>query len=344
MITPQRLAMLLVVGVLVIGGALWLASVRETAVADGVGDRVLPGLAEALNDLTEVRITKSGGPEVTLRRTTGEWRVLERDYPADAGKLRKLLLDLSRLTIVEPKTDEPANYAQLGVDEGTGPASRSTRVTLVTPERSRALIVGEMSGGREVFVRIAEEARAWLATPQILAQADPRRWIDASLVDLAAERVRAVAVDPPSGPAYAAERAKPEEALTLRDLPRGSAQSSADVVAPLAGLLANLNADDVRPAGASADGAAVDSGTKAAAKARSSAPTLRVTTFDGLTLALSGREDGDRRLVWIEAGSVNDSAGTVAEAARLNGRFEGRQFEIPRYQYESLFRPLSDFT
>lgn len=343
MMTPQRLVMLLVAAVLTVGGAMWLSSLRELTAAEGVGDRVLPALADSLNDLTEVRIVKSGGPAVTLQRSPRGWLVGERDYPANATKLRRLLIDLSRLTIVEAKTDEPANYAQLGVGEGSGPAAQSTRVSLVKPGGSTELIVGNTAGGREVFVRLADEARVWLATPQIVAEADPRRWIDLLLLDIEASRVREVAVTPGKGAAYIAARETVEAPLALRDLPKGTAQSSDDAVLPLAGLLANVIAEDVRAATAS-DATPNEASTNRAAKSAGK-PLLRVSTFDGMAIEVRGHEDGDARLIFIAVSTTDEAnEATIAKARASGERFAGKAFEIPRYQYDALFRPLADFT
>jgi hypothetical protein len=67
-----------------------------------------------------------------------------------------------------------------------------------------------------------------------------------------------------------------------------------------------------------------------------------VRSFDGLEIELSGREDGDHRYIRGSARSTGDV--TAKEAAALEAKFKGREFEIPRYKYDALFRSLGDFT
>ena len=50
------------------------------------------------------------------------------ESPADTTKVRKLLLDLGALNIVEEKTRLPANYPQLGVEDVSSPKASGTAV------------------------------------------------------------------------------------------------------------------------------------------------------------------------------------------------------------------------
>ena len=119
--TPRRVAILLGAGVVVIAFAIWLSSKRHLDRATMAGDLVLPGLEGALNTVTEIRLTKGDETHTTLKKSTSDWMVGEREYPADSGKVRKFLLDLGALNVVEEKTHTPANYPQLGVEDTTSP-------------------------------------------------------------------------------------------------------------------------------------------------------------------------------------------------------------------------------
>ena len=157
--SARRVLLLLSAGILVILGALWLASQRHLEKATLVGDVVLPGLEKALNDVTEIHLVKGDGTRTTLKKRPGEWLVGERDYPADSGRVRKLLLDLGALRVVEEKTRNRELYAQLGVEDSASPKAAGTLVEVVTPAKTFALIVGKPSGGKSGFVRVAH-ARA----------------------------------------------------------------------------------------------------------------------------------------------------------------------------------------
>jgi hypothetical protein len=126
--TPRRVAILMGAGLVVIAFAIWLSSKRHLDRATLAGDLVMPGLESTLNTVTQIRLSKGDQTHATLKRGATDWVVGERDYPADSGKVRKFLLDLGSLNVVEEKTHNPANYPQLGVEDVTSPKATGTRV------------------------------------------------------------------------------------------------------------------------------------------------------------------------------------------------------------------------
>src|SRR5262245_49316604 len=108
--TPRRLVILFIAGFLVIVLSVWLSSKRHLERSTTAGDPVLPGLEKTLNTVTQVKLIKGDGTTTTLDKGATDWTVGERGYPADSGKVRKLLLDLGSLNVVEEKTRTPANY------------------------------------------------------------------------------------------------------------------------------------------------------------------------------------------------------------------------------------------
>ena len=162
--TSRRLAMLLTAGLAVVAFAIWLSSTRHLERATLAGDLVLPGLESALNSVTEVRLTKGDGTHATLKRGASGWIVGERDYPADSGKVRKLLLDLGALNVVEEKTRLTANYPQLGVEDLNSPKAAGTRVEVVTPARTYALIIGKSSSAKSGYLRLVIESNGLIST------------------------------------------------------------------------------------------------------------------------------------------------------------------------------------
>src|SRR5581483_4645472 len=134
----------------------------------------------AVNDVTQIRITKSDKTHTTLDRKATDWLVAERGYPADSGKLRKLLLDLGSLQAVERKTTIARNYSVLGVDDVTSPKATGARVDIVSPGRTWSLIVGSSMDANDVYVRAVGSAQSLLATPLVMVEADPKLWLDPS--------------------------------------------------------------------------------------------------------------------------------------------------------------------
>ena len=98
---------------------------------------VIPELKPALNEVTELRFAKADGTHATLRKQGADWIVVERNFAADAGRVRKLLLDASALKIVEEKTSDPKRYAELSVED----------VAAASPE---AAVAAEAAEGKSV--------------------------------------------------------------------------------------------------------------------------------------------------------------------------------------------------
>ncbi len=322
---PRRVMLLLIVGLLVVGIAIWVSSTRHLEHATLAGDPVLPGLESALNTVTEVRLTKGGGVHTSLKKGASSWTVAERDYPADSGKVRKLLFDLAALNVIEDKTRTPEFYPQLGVEDVNSPAATGTRVETITPTKTFALIVGKASSGKSGFVRVASSPQSLLAAPLVTLDADPARWLDNTLVDVPQERIKEMAIKPADGPGYTATRTgKDQQDFTVSDLPKGRELSSPAAADPMAGSLASLTLDDVRHA---------TDNTAAAAHAI-------FRTFDGLEVEVTGHKDGTRDFISVVARS--SSKDTQTEADTIDARTKGWEFEVPTYKYDGMFRPLED--
>ena len=342
--TARRVFILLIAGVVVIAGALWLASQRHLEKATLAGDFVLPGLAKSLNSVTEIHLSKGDGTRTTLKKGVSDWIVAERDYPADSGRVRKLLLDLSALVVVEEKTRSRELYPQLGVEDSDSPKAAGTLVEVVSPAKTYALIVGKAAEGKTGFVRVAHAEPSLLAQPLISVDAEPRRWIDRGVVDIAEQRMKEVVIEPATGPAYTAARdAAQQSDYKVTPIPKGRELSSSSAAAELSSTLAGLQADDVRrPPTAPTPVPAAPTGTKSApatpAAAKPDHAIFRM--FNGLELDVTGLVEGEHHFITLLARSTSKDA--QAEADTLNQRFRGWQIEIPGYKYQAMFRPLED--
>jgi hypothetical protein len=287
---------------------------------------VLAGLEPALNSVTRIVLKKGDGTHTTLEREGSRWMVAERSWPADFSRVRKLLLDLGSLNVVEEKTRLRANYPRLGVEDVNSPRATGTQVDVVTPAKTFALIVGRPADAKSGYVRVAGAEQSLLAAPVPSVDAEPKSWLDNSLIDVAAERVRAIEERPATGAGFNATRLKKEQPdFAVSPIPHGRELTSAGAADPIASSLSQLTLDDVQKGAAPAD-------------ARVAHAILQ--TFDGLTIDAAGRKDGSRMLVAFSATS-SDKA-TAAEAQQLNARLGGWEFEVPEYRYSQIFRTLDD--
>ncbi len=322
----RRVGVLLAAGVAVIAFAMWIASQRHLERATLTGDLVLPDLERNVNAVTEVTLRRGDGTHATLRKDAAGWSVGERGWPADSGRVRKLLLDLRALNIVEEKTRLPANYPQLGVEDVSSPKATGTRVEIVSPGRTWALIVGKSSSAKSAYVRVATAPQSLLAAPLLTVDADPKGWLERTLIDLPGDRVREVEEKPAEGPSFTVTRDKKEQTnFSVTPLPKGRELNFAGAADPIASALSSVSLDDAAKAASSPDPKAAQA---------------LYRTFDGLEVDLAGHKDGTRSLVTLSARSTAKDA--EAEAQRLNARFGGWEFEIPGYKYTAIFRPLEE--
>jgi hypothetical protein len=345
---------------------LWLSLHRASVESDLGGGSVFGDLTTALGEVTEIRLSKGDGSRATLRKAADGWMVVEREYPADAARVRELALGLAGMKFVERKTSDPDSYAKLGVEAPDKPTATSTLVEVVAGNRNWALIVGKNAEGRAMYVRKPQEAASALVEPSVSVEPDPKRWIDRKLVDVPGASVFDISVKPAGGPAYLLARVKRGDAdLALSPVPRGRQAASSMSLNGQADALTGFNFDDMRavpdPAPAATDHA-----------------TIR--TFDGQVFEFAGRKEADK--AWVRVSASRDAAlaakfpepapaapaSTAAitpaatpaaspttpappatptkapdqSAERVATRARGLEFEIPLYKYDSLFRKQED--
>ena len=323
--TARRVALLFAVGIVIIALAAWVSSRSQTDNDSIAGTLVLPGLEGAVNDVTQIRITKADKVRTTLNRKATDWLVAERGYPADSGKLRKLLLDLGSLQAVERKTTVARNYSVLGVDDVTSPKATGARIDIVSPGKTWSLIVGSSMDANDVYVRVVDSTQSLLATPLVMVDADPKLWLDPTVLDVAQTRVSEIDEQPPKGPAFSASRAnRAQPDFTVHDVPHGRELTGPDAADQMGSALSSLTLTDVR---------------KATAPPRGTDLAHAVfKTFDGLEIDVSGYKQGSNGYIDVSARAADKSA--EAAAQQIDSRVQGWEYVIPDYRYEEIFQSL----
>lgn len=323
--TPRRVTLLFAIGIAIIALAAWVSSHSQTGQDSIAGTPVLPGLERSVNDVTQIRITKADGTQTTLQRKATDWVVGERGYPADSGKLRKLLLDLGALQAVERKTSIARNYPVLGVEDVTQPKATGARIDIVSPGKTWSLIVGSSMGADDGYVRVVDSPQSLLASPLILVDADPKLWLDPAILDIGRGRVSEIEEQPPKGPGFSVSRAGKSQAdFTVRGIPHGRELSGADAADSMGSALSSLTLTDVRKAAAPPKGTDLSHAV--------------FKTFDGLEIDVSGYKDANGHYIDVSARATDTSAG--AEAQQIDSRVQGWDYEIPDYRYDEIFQSL----
>ncbi len=170
----QKRSLILLLAATVGAGGCW-RSWRSPPAGSGVSragpdQRALPGLADKLGEVASVEV-RAHRPRTDLcprRRQLARRRKRATTRPTP-GKIRRIVLALADMTLVEPKTAKPDLYPRLEVeDPGKG---KSTLVTI--KDKSGAalarLIVGKQrydrlgEGNDGVYVRKPGDPQSWLA-------------------------------------------------------------------------------------------------------------------------------------------------------------------------------------
>jgi uncharacterized protein DUF4340 len=344
--TRKQMAIVAGVAAVLLGAGVSLNVRRASDQANLGGGSVFSDLTPALAQVSEIRFSKGDGSKTTLRKESSGWTVVERQYPADAARVRDLLMGLTNLKIVERKTSDPANYAKLGVEAPDTPTAASTLVEVIAGQKTWALIVGKNAAGRAVYARKPGEAPSLLVEPALTVDPDQKRWIDRLLVDIPGANVHDISVKLADGGSYRLSRAKPADPdLVLSPVPKGRAAASNMSLNGQADALTGFNFDDLRAAPAT-PAAKVDRAT--------------FRTFDGQVFEFTGHRDVDKAFVSVSTSRdaalaaqfppapaaqpvpTEPTPAKPADVERLAARGKSVEYEIPLYKYESLFKPAEE--
>ena len=326
--------MLIVVAVVAVAAV--IAVVMDNREGPGDGERLLlPALTAGINDAARVTLTEAG-ETVVLSRQDNQWGVDDKSsYAADIGQLRELLIQLSRLEIIEAKTAKPENYKKLGVQD-VSKDSGNRRITVVDAADVvlADVIIGQRKGGVRVshYVRRADEAASWLVRGDIRRTQGMESWLDKVLLNLPANDIVSVQLNHARNSDQIRlerdEKAKP----VLANLPKGKTLKSEPELNRLFGALSNLRIDDVFPQSEFS----FDQGKQVIS---------RYTTKDGWVVNATVQKSDDRYYMKISAsqngGGDGENAGAVPGLMAMNSRAAGRVFIIPTATGELLSRSIS---
>ncbi len=343
----NRTVFVLVLLAVAAGAAAWLAGAGGAAPpAAGVGEPLLPGLQARINDVAALAVL-TADERFSVRRAADGWTVDESDgYPARFETVKKTLLALAGLKTVEPKTENPARYAELGVTDPESPGSGAALVTLLDAQGQSlgAVILGNAGGARDThYARRASEARSWLVRGNLALERSPAQWMDRQVWKLPSSRVQSVTVEHADGERVTVSRAAESEPdWAVQDVPAGSEPRSSGIGRTCAAALEYLNFDKV----ASAPRQAVPEAERA---------TATLQTFDGLTVTLTtGRApagepaQGETALpgtVWasLQVSAGPDAAEAVqAEARAASTKLAPWTFALPEYAAGNLRKRMDD--
>ena len=252
----KQWVMILAVAIVLGLGLIWLLSMPDKL--EPTKARVLPAMAEQINDISALDIVAPGGAIAVSLRRTGEsdedgagslrWRVVQRDgYEADFARVFELLRNLAELEQTEARTSNPDWYVRLGV-QPVGEANASGRQLNFPLNDVSSLIVGQVDPtGQGSYVRVEDQAQSWLADRVLELPVDPVQWLEPGIMNIPASDIEQIIVRHPDGETLQLRNAGTEnDDFVLLDVPEDRTAGPAFQRISLANGLRGLNLEDVR--------------------------------------------------------------------------------------------------
>ncbi len=361
----RSLIVLAVVAVVVAVVAVFAVQDRESGTRHRVvGERLFPGLIERVNSVASMEVTQ-GEDRYTIVRDGDVWGLAEKGgYPAQFDMVKKTILGVAEVALVEAKTSNRDRLGELDLAEPDAREGAGTRIALSGEDGAElaALILGKRArgGGGRRYVRRAGEDQAWLAEVAVDIGVKPMDWVDKTMTKLRPDRLRRISITHDDGDDVVLEKADKENAnFTVPVLPEGAKVKAPMEINGLVGALSFLNVEDVAPAADIAfEGETLVS--------------TRYETFDGLVITLTSVTVGD--IVWarfeaaydaaladpVEEAPVEDEAedgvelppgmeeikpltaeDVQAEAEALSARTAGWAFALPNFRADHLRKKLT---
>lgn len=362
--------------------AILLLARTDFTTSGSAGSLHAPGLDDRLDALESMRVVKAGNEVVaTIERGEQGWVVAEKGgHPVDFERFRGSLRALSGARRVEKKTALAEFHARLGVEDLSGADAGGYQLELEYGDKHPRdrFIVGNRAGAGMVYMRTADDEQSWMVSADFDLSDQTRDWVDRAILDLGSGTVRRVVLDRGDGDVLDVAKADSLDTnFTPAGIPEGRELSYGSVANSIGSALANVQANDVRPA-SDVDGLP-------------QAVLARYETFDGLVVELDVREDapvtpeqsdsgGEQAnpRYWVRfsvaaedsnpaeiapppqaEAAVEDAqarAGESMEAAKqeeappnaeqraveMNARLTGWAYELPKYKSDQWFKKMDD--
>jgi hypothetical protein len=187
-----------------------------------------------------------------------------------------------------------------------------------------------------MYLRRPGEAQSWLASGGIDLDEEVTDWLEQEVVALNGERVQRIELSAPAGESYAVVRDTLEAALRLDGLAEGEALKPDANLNQLAGALAVVQLEDVRPVSEVAW--------------PEQQHTVKAVTFDGVEVTLHLASLDDQHWLQVDAatlareGLTPDQAKAAEDQARaIEARTDGWAYQVSDFLFERLTKPRADW-
>jgi len=241
---------------------------------------LFPDLYEQLSEVNQIQFSSSED-QFSLQREDEDWYIKEHfNYPANFDDVKRMLIDLSEAKILERKTDNPEQYAVIGV-EGAEPETaggQSLEITLSDgDEQVAGLVLGNTrdvtleTGPKQFFVRRADEQESWLVQGYLQISPVMLNWIQGEIINLARERIAKVEIIQPNGNKAVLVNLGEKDKFGTPEQGNNTIFKYEQLGYDIAGSLHQMRMEDVQP-------------VKQFSRGDAEVVTAKFTTFDGLVV------------------------------------------------------------
>ncbi len=339
----QRDLWLAVGAIVVIALAILLKpDMQETPSDQTRYDALAPGLKDQVNAVSRVVLEQGAQLQTTLvQGEDGQWNVKERSgFPADTAAIRKLLLHVAQSEIRTAKTDDPAKWHRLALDD-----KQATSIQFYSDDTLLHHIwLGKVSSEKTTtYVRTGESPQTYLTSGQLNFTANPNDWLRYKWFELARHRVQSVAFQFDGKRDYVYARSMPKDTMEFSPLPADKRLKTSRMVIDASSYLERFAFTDVLSANRldkeQAQGDAKD--------------VTRFTTFGGLVIEVAFYMIDYQE--WASVKAYVDPLARVqevtklpslealrAEAQQINALTKGWLYQISPFHYNKLRRSYYD--
>jgi uncharacterized protein DUF4340 len=295
------------------------------------GAALFPSLASQGGKIARIEL-RQGDKKLALERKEQNWVLADRGgYPAKTEPVRTLLVRLAEAQLVEPKTRKSDRFGMLELEDAGAKDTKSREVRLL--DQQGAVIAQAIIGKKRMdafgssksgtYVRWPDDAQAWLANADIQVSASVRDWVQPTLLDLEAAKIKAVTVEIPNEPALRIEREGDGGKHKLVTVPEGKKLKQGADVDQVVRAVASIDLEDIRKPDSTAG----------------EVSTARLEADGGLAVTLRLRKDGEETWLSLTAAGDGEAKKTADD---ITARSKDWEFKISPAKASSILKRPAD--
>lgn len=237
-----------------------------------------PALMDELSGVDTLKF-KSAQDEFELKKQGEDWYIPQRfNYLADFNEVKRILIDIANVHILENKTSDASKLGILGLNQPGQDDSEALQIDMMKgDEKVAGIVIGKQrelpleTGPRQFYVRRSGENHAYLVEGYLQISPVMLNWVKTEITNVERERIASVDIIQPNGDKATIINTGQKDKFGTPEDRENTIFKYAQLGYDIAGTLTHLRMEDVQPAkGFSRNGAEV---VKAQFK-----------TFDGLVV------------------------------------------------------------